>query len=87
MAQAMLFKKKFVDVGIQTSINDDEFYLSLSNSKSVRLYYSKSYKDYVLSFRLGKSKKFILTKPMWIIFRKYLPHINKVLSKNELLAN
>ena len=80
MAQAMLCKRKLVDIGTQTGIND-EFILTLTNSKAIRLYYSKSYKEYVLSFKLGKTKKFILTKFMWSIFRKYLYHIDKVLTR------
>jgi hypothetical protein len=83
MAQAMLFKRKFVDCETQTG-NDSEFFLNLSNSKIVRLYYSKSYKDYVLCFKLGSNKKFILTKSMWKIFRNYLPEIDKTLTKNAM---
>ena len=43
MAQAMLYRKKMLDVGTQTGEND-EFTLTFSNSKSLGLYYSKSYK-------------------------------------------
>jgi hypothetical protein len=82
MAQAMLCKRKLVDIATQTGIND-EFFLNLSKSKVVRLYYSKSYKDYVLSFKLGKSKKFIITKCMWGIFRNYLTHIDTVLTRDQ----
>ena len=69
-----------LDVGTQTGEND-EFTLTFSNSKTLRLYYSKSYKEYVLSFKLGRTKKFIVTKSMWNILKKYLPKIDKALSK------
>jgi hypothetical protein len=79
MAQAMLYKRKLIDAGTQTGEND-EFTLTFSNSKVLRLYYSKSYKEYVLSFKLGKTKKFIVTKSMWKILKQYIPQIDKTLS-------
>ena len=48
-------------VAVQTGINDD-LSITLSHSKKIHLYYSKSLRDYVLSFNLGQSKKFITTK-------------------------
>ena len=77
----MLFKRKFVDCETQTG-NNREFLLNLSNTKIVRLYYSKSY--YVLCFKLGSNKKFLITKSMWKIFRNYLPEIDKTLSKDGM---
>jgi hypothetical protein len=67
-------------VAVQTGIND-ELSISLSHAKKIELYFSKSYKDYVLSFNLGKSKKFIITKKKWLYFRKFLNQIDKTLTK------
>ena len=83
MAQAMIdqkFKKR--DNSTQTG-ESVEFSFFLSNSKIVNLYYSKSYKDYVLCFNLSSSKKFIITRQMWKIFKTYLPLIEKVLSNGK----
>lgn len=86
MAQKMVDewkKRQYRNVAVQTG-DFEEFKLNFSNFKSVRLYYSMAYKDFVLSFNLGNSKKFILTKTMWKLFRNYLAHIDKVLyKKNE----
>lgn len=57
-----------------------EFQLSLSDHKRLRLFYSKSYKDYVLSFNYTNCKKFIISKSMWQILRPYLNKIDRVLS-------
>ena len=91
MAQAMLnrdeFKKhltqtaKSKNVAVQTG-DLNELCITLSHSKNVRVYYSKSYKDYVASFNMGSSKKFIVTKAKWKILRKYLNHIDTILSSN-----
>ena len=59
MAQAMIeirLKKK--DTSTQTGDNFDFTFL-LSKTKTVRLYKSRSYKDYVLSLSLNRSKKLI----------------------------
>ena len=75
MAQAMIDKLK-KSVSTQTQF---DFTFHLTNYKSVRIYYSKSYKDYVVSLNLGNSKKFIVTKSMWKIFKIYYPLIDKIL--------
>ena len=63
--------KNKIDVGTQTC-NNNEFFVSLSENKYARLYYSESYKDTVLSFNINRSKSFIITKLMWMKLR---PHI------------
>ena len=75
MVQAMIDKLK-KSASTQTEF---DFTFFLSNYKIVRIYFSKSYKDYVVSFNLGNSKKFIVTKSMWKILRIYYPLINKYL--------
>ncbi len=65
------------------NFDKNEINLNLSPQKVVRLYYSKCYKSYVLSFKLGKTKKFIITKFMWKIFQRYLPKIQRVLEDGK----
>ncbi len=52
------------------------FFVSLSTTKHMRLYRSKSYKDMVLSFNINKSKSFIVTRKMWPVFKKYINTID-----------
>jgi hypothetical protein len=84
MAQAMLDKKyclnkKFATTSTQTEENSDEFCIYIGNNKTFRVYNSKTYKENVLSFNFGRSKKYIITKKMWLIFREYIPKIDEVL--------
>ena len=63
MAQAMIDLKNLRNrrtISTQTA-HDSEFYISLTKSKNARLYYSESYKDYVLSLNFSNSKKFIIS--------------------------
>ena len=68
------------DIACQTG-DFVEFSVFLSNSKSVRLYFSKCYKDYVLCIKINKSKKIIITRQMWKIFRKFINQIDNELNK------
>ena len=67
-------------VGVQTGV-DDDLCISLSHSKRIQLYFSKSYREKVLSFNLGNSKKFIITKKKWMYFRKFLKQIDETMTK------
>ena len=78
MAQAMIEMRFKKNTSTQTADNFDFTFL-LSKTKTVRLYKSRSYKDYVLSLSLNKSKKLIITKSMWKIFKIYIPLIDKLL--------
>ncbi|CAF1114241.1 unnamed protein product [Brachionus calyciflorus] len=78
MAQAMIEMRFKKNTSTQTADNFDYTFL-LSKTKTVRLYKSRSYKDYVLSLSLNKSKKLIVTKSMWNIFKIYIPLIDKLL--------
>ncbi len=80
MAQAMInLHKKFSTISTQTYDDDDEFCVYLDRNKTFRVYKSKSYKSYVLSFNFGNFKKYIISKPMWSIFRKNIPRIDRIL--------
>ncbi len=80
MAQAMIDKRyKSTSVSTQTGVNEDEFCIYMSKNKTFRVYNSKTYKGSVLSFNFGNFKKYIITKPMWKIFRRHIPHIDRIL--------
>ena len=57
---------------------DKNLSIIFSQSKKIEVYYSKSYKEFVLSFNLG-SKKFIIDKKKWIYFRLFLNKIDETL--------
>lgn len=83
MAQAQvdfLKIKNKIDVSTQTC-NNNEFFVSLSENKYARLYYSESYKDIVLSFNINRSKSFIITKSMWVKLRPHILAIDTQLSQ------
>ena len=55
-----LFKKKIYR-DASTDTNDQKsISITLSHSKSVKVYYSKAFKEFVVSFELG-SKKFVFS--------------------------
>lgn len=81
MAQAQLEFKNKKDISTQTG--DFEYFFNLSNYKNVRVYFSKSYKQYVLSINFGQCKKYIITTKMWKQFRRHIKVIDFILSKNE----
>ena len=80
MAQAMINnRKKYQDIGTQTG-DFNERCITISDTKQIRLYYSKSYKDYIVSFDLNKSKKFILSKKKWLLFRQHIEEIDEIMT-------
>jgi len=80
MAQAQIELIKFTH---NKEYNNILFFLLLTQHKSISIYYSKAYKDIVLSFNLGKSKKFIITRENWFYFRNYLSEIDSFLKQND----
>jgi len=80
MAQRMIELKKlekFHDIGVQTSCCiTPEFHIQLSKNKHVKLYRSKVYNEYVLTFNINKSKKILVTKSMWKILRTHFNQID-----------
>ena len=76
--------KKLKNVKIQN--NENIFILNISHSKSISVFYSKPYKENVISFNLGISKKFILSRNKWFFFREYKDYIdNLILNQNDLV--
>ena len=61
-----------------SNVSDKNLSIIFSQSKKIEVYYSKSYKEFVLSFNLG-SKKFIIDKKKWIYFRLFLNKIDETL--------
>ena len=86
MAQKMIdlmkdSKKKIKTVATQTGIND-EFCIYLTNNKTIRVFYSKSYKQYVISFNFGNCVKYIITQDMWFIFKNHFDKIETIFKNN-----
>jgi hypothetical protein len=77
MAQAQVdFLKKKIYRDASTDTNDQKsISITLSHSKSVKVYYSKAFKEFVVSFELG-SKKFVFSKKKWLYFRNFLEQID-----------
>ena len=81
MAQAMLLMRpKQVNISTQTG-DIFEIFVYLAPTKTLRLYFSESYKDYVICLNFSNCKKYIITRQMWKIFRNYLAHIDNVLGR------
>jgi hypothetical protein len=79
-AQVSLFMELSKTAHTSKNVGDlIEFSIQLNKSKRARLYYSKSYRDYVLSFNINSTKSFIIDRRMWKILKKYLNFI-----ENEL---
>lgn len=70
------------NVSTQTGFTS-EFCIYLTNTKKARLYFSESYKDLVLCFSSGESKKIIVTRSMWNIFRKYIIQIDNEFNQRK----
>ena len=78
MAQALIDKLKHLKT-ISTQTNDKDLEIQLSHSKIIKVYYSKAFKEYVVSFNLGNSKKFVISRAKWLYLRKFLDKIDKIL--------
>ena len=80
MAQAQVeFLKKKIYKDASTDTNDKKsISITVSHSKSVKVYYSKVFKEFVVSFELG-SKKFVFSKKKWLYFRNFLEQIDEII--------
>ena len=93
MAQIMIdnfrkskLKHKTKTRDIQTPTGDPfEYFFNLNDFKNVRVYYSESYKDYVLSINFGKCKKYILTRKMWYIFQLHYSILDNIFKSTDTL--
>jgi hypothetical protein len=78
MAQALVDKLKYLKT-TSTQTNDKELEIQLSHSKIIKVYCSKAFKEYVVSFNLGNSKKFVISRSKWLYLRKYLNQIDQII--------
>ena len=76
MAQAQIdFFKKQLEKTNNNKITQTEidYSIQLNETKHARIYYSKAYKDYVLSFN-------IITRDMWKIFKLNIIQFDSILN-------
>lgn len=83
--QNKIYENKFLsgwikNTAVQTT-NHQDFNVQLTQKKSIRVYYSTSYKTIVVSFNFG-TKAFIFTKSMWIILKKYFTEIDFLINND-----
>ena len=78
-AQVKQFKLKLKNTVATQTGETNEFCVQLNDNKRARLYWSESYKDYVLAFNINKTKSFIIDRHMWKKFRTYLIKIDNEL--------
>lgn len=73
MTQAQIIQNKINNQISKSTQTGDliEFSVQLNQNKKAHLYWSQSYRDYVLAFNINSSKSFILTRCMWKKFKKY----------------
>lgn len=83
MAQAQIdFFKKQLEKTNNNKITQTEidYSIQLNETKHARIYYSKAYKDYVLSFNINSTKSFIITRDMWKIFKLNIIQFDSILN-------
>ena len=78
--QNKIYENKFLS-GLIKNTSHQDFNVQLTQKKSVRVYYSTSYKTIVVSFNFG-TKAFIFTKSMWIILKKYFTEIDFLINND-----
>lgn len=79
----MLLNRKFKNSSTQTGEPSSDLFIYLTNKKTIRVYFSSSYKANVLSFNFGSSKSFIFTREMWNIFKHHINDIDNILNKES----
>ena len=67
--------KQFNSIACQTGEDTNEYVFYLTDTKTIKLYYSQVYKENVFSFNLSSSKSFIMNKRNWNKFKQLLPLI------------
>ena len=64
---------------VSTQTGDiNEFYITLSKSKSLHMYYSKVYKEYVICLKFSNNKKYIITRDIWNILKDNFLRIDNI---------
>ena len=87
MVRRFLAKKKQKELITRSTQTGDpyEFMVYLDKTKTMRMYFSESYKDYVLCLHFSNNKKYIITKPMWKKFRNHFAQIDYVLNREPII--
>ena len=82
MAQAQIdfFKKQLEKTNNKITQTEIDYSIQLNETKHARIYYSKAYKDYVLSFNINSTKSFIITRDMWKIFKLNIIQFDSILN-------
>ena len=83
MAQAQLFYRAPTTNSSTQTGDYIEFFEYLSKTKTIHMYWSESYKDYVVCLSFFNCKKYIITRPMWKRFRNFFSQIDNVLNTNS----
>ena len=72
--------RSFIKNNNKTTQTELDFSIQLNDTKHARIYYSKAYKDYVLSFNINSTKSFIITRDMWKVFKLNIFLIDAILN-------
>lgn len=77
--------KRIKRAAIKTQTNDDplEFFVSLTDSKNIHVYFSSKHKSYVFSLNFSKCKKYILTPQMWVKLKKHIDLIDQAMGSER----
>ena len=81
MAQAQITQKLHRPPMISKSTQTGERYelfVQLDKTKSMHVYYSQPYKDYVICLNFSNCKRYIITRSMWLLFKNHFEYINNV---------
>jgi len=81
------YKLKIQKLNTKTTqtYEDHEMTITLSDTKKIHLYKSKSCKDYVVSFDLCSSKIFFINREKWLDFRNHIGEIDKIMTNSEFI--
>ena len=73
---------------VSTQTGDiNEFFITLSKSKSLHMYYSRVYKEYVICLKFSNNKKYIITKDIWNILKDHFVRIDNIINGRHLSNN
>ena len=83
MAEIMLtslIPKEMKTIATQTG-DLIEFFGHMSKTKTIHMYYSPRFEDYIICLSFSNNKKYIIKRDEWRKLRKYIPHIDHVLGR------
>ena len=77
MAQAMLRRRSTKEIAVQTG-DLYEFFGFFSKTKTIRLYWSAKFREYIVSLHFSNNKKYIIRKNEWKRLKKFFTDIDIV---------